>query len=314
MKKQILTGALLTASVKVFALQCFIDNSPILDFGVQDPFVGGNVNTTGNIQWRCTRNFLEGGLFGFNFTMCIYAANDESGGLFPRNMTTTNPGPAIPFNVYTDASGSNVMQPSTNAIPVPVNLTGLFGLQDNGSVPVFGIAPGPLPGNVLAEVHNTNLIGSQVTGINTGQSCNTAAGTPLTTYTLEATMEIQDQCQFTANDLDFGTQSTPLAQTDADTFIDVRCTNTTPFTVGLNEGSNFAAGSRRMSDGANFVDYGLFQNATRSTEWDNTSNRRSGTGLGTGSSIMMTVFGRIPADPTAVQGTYSDTVTVDIVF
>ncbi len=201
-----------------------------------------------------------------------------------------------------------------NAVSQAVNFTGFFNSNDNGAVTVFGLAPGPVPGNVVAEIHTATMLSSQLRLVRSFQPCDFASGDPMTPYTLEATMEIQDQCQFTANDLDFGTQSTPLAQTDADTFIDVRCTNTTPFTVGLNEGSNFAAGSRRMSDGANFVDYGLFQNAARSTEWDNTSNRRSGTGLGTGSSIMMTVFGRIPADPTAVQGTYSDTVTVDIVF
>jgi len=45
-----------------------------------------------------------------------------------------------------------------------------------------------------------------------------------------------------------------------------------------------------------------------------TSNRKSGAGLGTGASIMMNVFGRIPADPAAVPGNYTDTITVDIEF
>lgn len=308
----ILYTLLLCSPLKLMAVvQCTIDNTPILDFGLQDPFTGGTVNTNAQIQWSCSRGFFE----NTSFKMCIYLAADGTGSIIPRNMSPAGGGgPSIPFNAFTSPTGPTVVQPSTNALEVSVDMAGFFQFNDSGTVNIFGIAPGPLPANVRAEVHNALMTNSQVTRIGNNQSCNTTTGSTLTTYTLEATMEIQDQCQFTANDLDFGTQSTPLAQTDADTFIDVRCTNTTPFTVGLNEGNNFAAGSRRMSDGTNFVDYGLFQNAARSTEWDNTSNRRSGTGLGTGSSIMMTVFGRIPADPTAVQGTYSDTVTVDIVF
>ena len=171
-----------------------------------------------------------------------------------------------------------------------------------------------MPSTVLAEVHNTSMLNSQVRRINSGQLCNNSGGTLLTTYTLDATIEIPDQCRITANDLDFGTQSAPLAQTDSDTFIDVRCTNASPFTVGLSNGLNPSGGSRRMSDGSNFVSYGLFQDAARNVDWDNTTNRKNDVGLGTGTSIMMTVYGRIPADPVAIPGDYTDTITVDVEF
>ncbi|MEP5229935.1 spore coat U domain-containing protein [Alcanivorax sp.] len=312
--KRLLLAVLLTLAplTQVSALQCSIDNSPILDFGTKDPFVGGNVTANTPIQWSCSRGVFEGGFFGFNFTMCINVATDNNGGLFPRNMTPANPGPPIPFNVFNSPAGSTVIQPTTNAIAVPVSF-GFFETQDNGTVTAYGIAPGPMPSTVLAEVHNTSMLNSQIRGVNSGQSCNTAS-TPLGTYTLDATIEIPDQCRITANDLDFGTQSAPLAQTDSDTFIDVRCTNASPFTVGLSNGLNPSGGSRRMSDGSNFVSYGLFQDAARNVDWDNTSNRKSGAGLGTGASIMMNVFGRIPADPAAVPGNYTDTITVDIEF
>ena len=313
MKRLLLAGLLTLAPLtQVSALQCSIDNSPILDFGTKDPFVGGNVTANTPIQWSCSRNFLEV-IFGLNssFTMCIYVEADSNGGLFPRNMTPANPAPPIPFNVYNSPAGSTVIQPTTNAIAVPVNFGGF---QANGTTTAYGIAPGPMPSTVLAEVHNTSMLNSQVRRINSGQLCNNSGGTLLTTYTLDATIEIPDQCRITANDLDFGTQSAPLAQTDSDTFIDVRCTNASPFTVGLSNGLNPSGGSRRMSDGSNFVSYGLFQDAARNVDWDNTSNRKSGAGLGTGTSIMMNVFGRIPADPAAVPGNYTDTITVDIEF
>ena len=244
--------------------------------------------------------------------MCLYVGTDNNGDVFPRNMTSIPPGSSIPFNVYPSPAGSTVIQPNTNAIAVPVSFSGFQ--ASNGTTTVFGIAPGPIPSSVLAEVHDTSMLNSQVRRINSGQSCNNTAGTLLTTYTLDATIEIPDQCRITANDLDFGTQSTPLAQTDSNTFIDVRCTNESPFSVGLNDGLHASGGSRRMSDGSNFVSYGLFQDAARSVDWDNTTNRKNDVGLGTGTSIMMTVYGRIPAAPLAIPGDYTDTITVDVQF
>lgn len=312
--KRLMLAVLLTLAplTQVSALQCSIDNSPTLNFGTEDPFGGGNVTASTPIQWSCSRNFLEGGISA-GFTMCINVATDTNGGLFPRNMTPTNPGPSIPFNVHPTPAGSTVIQPVINAIAVAVSFNGLFTFTDSGTVTAHGIAPGPMPSTVLAEEHNASMLNSQVRGVSSGQSCNTN-GTPLTSYALIATIEIPDQCRITANDLDFGTQSTPLAQTDSDTFIDVRCTNASPFTVGLSNGLHPSGGSRRMSDGSNFVSYGLFQDAARNVDWDNTGNRKSGAGLGTSTSIMMSVFGRIPADPAAVPGNYTDTITVDIEF
>ncbi|EUC69912.1 hypothetical protein Y017_13215 [Alcanivorax sp. 97CO-5] len=313
MKRLILVVMLTVAPVaQVAALECSITNSPILDFGIKDPFDGGVVTATTSIQWFCRKGLLEA-LLGGSFNMCIFVGTDSNGGVLPRNMTPTSSGPSIPFNIYTSSLGSTVIQPTTNAITVPVNFNGLLDLINSGTVTAYGIVPSPIPSTVLAEVHNTSMLNSQVRGVQSNQSCDTV-GELLTTYTLEATIEIPDQCQITAHDLDFGTQSSPLPQTDSDTFIDVRCTNTSPFTVGLSDGLNPSGGSRRMRDGSQFVSYGLFQDAARSIPWDSTTNRKGATGLGTSTSIMMSVFGRIPAAPSTPPGNYTDTITVDIEF
>ena len=313
MKRLMLALFFLIAPLKLLAaIQCSIDNSPTLDFGATDPFMAGPLNANTQIQWSCSRGI--GVLESIPFKMCIYVAADNDGGILPRNLRPANPGPAIPFNVYTLLVGGTIIQPSTNAIEVQVDMSRAFQYSDSDTVNIFGIVPGPLPGNALAGENRASMVNSQVTRIGTNQSCNTTSGLPLTNYALNANLAIQNQCSITANDLNFGTQSSPLPQTDSDTFIDVRCTNTSPFTVGLSDGLNPSGGSRRMRDGSQFVSYGLFQDAARSIPWDSTTNRKGATGLGTSTSIMMSVFGRIPAAPSTPPGNYTDTITVDIEF
>ena len=66
------------------------------------------------------------------------------------------------------------------------------------------------------------------------------------------------------------------------------------------------------SDAGNYVSYGLYQNAGRSTEWGSTTGTDTVDGTATGDDDM-TVYGEVPAQD-VVSGDYSDTVTVTIVF
>lgn len=295
------------------AVTCNVTLTPSLDFGSVDPFQGGTVSTIGTLDWSCSRVFFDPP----ESTLCVFAGPDAGGNSNPREMTSS--GQAVPFNVYDASSHSTPVLPASNGIAVLVDIPWcIFNCgprTDSGSVPLYGqipfISPTLAPGTYSATLTSQIYL---VEG-NANFDCNNASGAPQDTYALNAQVEIEKQCQLTANNLDFGTHSTPLPQTNADTFIDVRCTNTTPFTVGLSNGNHYTAGTRRMSDGnGNYVSYGLFQDASRSTEWDKTTNRRSDTGLGGSSSIMMTVFGQLPPQPSAVDGSYTDTVTVDIEF
>lgn len=312
---------LLLAPLEATALQCQISQAPDMDFGAPDPFAGGNITSSTVLDWTCSRSafenntFPDNNLFGYRFTMCVYLASDTNGGFLPRTMTSGTGSPAIPFNIYSSPAGAVVVQPQQNAIAVPVDLSGIFNFQDEGTVNLFGIINGPLPGNVASGVHTTSMANSQVTGVGSNQNC-VASGTLLTTYILDATIDVPDQCQVTASDMDFGEQSTPLAQTNAESFIDVRCTNTTQFTVGLSNGLHAVGTWRRLSDGnGHFIDYNLYGDPSRNNVWGNDSaSRKSGSGLGTGASIMMPVYGQIPADPTAIEGIYTDTITVDVEF
>ena len=65
---------------------------------------------------------------------------------------------------------------------------------------------------------------------------------------------------------------------------------------------------------ANLFDfYFLYSDSTRTTNWGNTSGTWV-SATGTGVAQVMTVYGRIPANESALIGNYSDTVTVTITF
>ncbi|MGJ3255867.1 MAG: Csu type fimbrial protein, partial [Alcanivorax sp.] len=274
----------------------------------------GNVLTQVTVNWSCTRGFFDSN----QSTMCVHVGNDNSGGMLPRRLVpNSNQPPSLPFNVYTTAARVEVVgQPggATNAgIPVNVNMP-FFTFNDSGTVTLYGLLPGPLPGTTRAEFHQALMTGSQVRvrpgGFN--QSCSANAGNITSNYTLTAQVTIPDQCQVSASDLDFGTRNTPLTQADSTSTVTVRCTNTTDFEVGLNGG---LTGNRQMSNGTAQVAYELYQNAGRSVLWGNLpGTRRTGIGQGTGSAQNLTVFGRVFADPTAGEGSYSDTVTVEVTF
>jgi len=140
------------------------------------------------------------------------------------------------------------------------------------------------------------------------------AQTATTTFPVTAT--VLTSCSVSANPLAFGTynptSATPL---DATTTLSVLCTVGTSFTVGLSAGT--AAGAtvttRQMSNAANRLNYGLFQQAGRTTVWGNTPG--TNTPPATTAPVIpttLTVYGRVPASQNVPAGDYTDTITVTV--
>ncbi len=121
--------------------------------------------------------------------------------------------------------------------------------------------------------------------------------------------------------LNFGSypllNNTIVAQsTGASGALAVNCTTGTLYTVALNSGANAAGNQRRMAGGtAEFINYQLYQDASRSTIWGNGAN--GGTvynGTGTGSDEPLVVYGQVLQQTTPSEGTYADTVIVTVAF
>lgn len=144
------------------------------------------------------------------------------------------------------------------------------------------------------------------------------ANAATTTTTFQVSANVIKACSVSANNLSFGdydpTSSTPL---DVTTTITVLCTLGTSFSVGLDEGDGSGASvtSRLMTNGGSTLNYGLYQNAGRSTNWGNsvgsdTPAAQNALALGND----LTVYGRVPEGQNVAQGTYTDDVTVTVTY
>lgn len=129
-------------------------------------------------------------------------------------------------------------------------------------------------------------------------------------------INIQAACiVVSATDLNFGNVGVLSANIDATSTISVQCTNTTPYTIGLNQGLHGASvTTRQMSGTGGQINYSLFRDASRTLNWGSTIGTDTVAGTGNGATQTYTVFGRVPAQTTPAPALYTDTITVTVTY
>ena len=139
------------------------------------------------------------------------------------------------------------------------------------------------------------------------------------TSTFDVTVQIIADCTIAAQPLDFGSSQGVLATTvNSNTSLQVTCTNTTPYNVGLSAGTvtGSTVASRLMGGtGGNTSTVGF--NLTMSAgagNWGNTQGTDTKSGTGTGAAQTITVYGAIPAQNTPQPDTYKTTITATVYF
>jgi spore coat protein U-like protein len=143
------------------------------------------------------------------------------------------------------------------------------------------------------------------------------ASATTTTTTFPVQITIQATCTIvSASTLNFGTQALLSANIDQTSTIQVQCTNTTPYNIGLDAGTATGATvtTRKMTNGAATVSYSLFSNAGRTTNWGDTVGTDTVAATGNGASQSFSVFGRVPAQTTPAPNVYTDTITVTVTY
>ncbi len=135
----------------------------------------------------------------------------------------------------------------------------------------------------------------------------------------DVSLKIIADCTIAANALDFGQSQGVLATAvNVNTTLNITCTNTTPYNVGLNAGTGTGSSiaSRVMSGtGANTstVSFTLSQSAG-GANWGNTQGTDTVSGTGSGTVQNLTVFGSIPAQATPQPDTYKSTIQATVYF
>jgi spore coat protein U-like protein len=144
---------------------------------------------------------------------------------------------------------------------------------------------------------------------------STASAATLTNN-LAVSANVAPNCTvITPSALAFGAY-TGTTNLDVATTIAVTCVNLTPYTIALNAGTGSGAttATRKLTSGANTLNYAIFSNPTRTANWGNTIGTDTVAGTGNGSSQIIQVYGRIPSGQTLNVGSYTDTVVATIDF
>ena len=156
-----------------------------------------------------------------------------------------------------------------------------------------------------------------------GVSSGIVAQAATTTANMTVQLTVTASCTVSAATLDFGSTGLLAALINQTTTLSVTCTNTTPYSVGLDNGANFST-TRRMRQGAtsNYIGYALYTDSGRTNAWTTASSSTVCTtanscslGTGNGSAQSITVYGQVPALGTApTPGAYTDTVTITVTY
>ena len=91
-----------------------------------------------------------------------------------------------------------------------------------------------------------------------------------------------------------------IANVDQTSTLQVQCTNTTPYNIGLDAGTGTGAtvAVRKMTGGGNTVNYSLYSDSGRATVWGATIGTNTVAATGNGAAQSYTVYGRIPPQTT----------------
>ncbi len=138
-----------------------------------------------------------------------------------------------------------------------------------------------------------------------------------TTTTFATQITIAATCVInSASTLDFGSQGVLTANVDQTSTIQVQCTNTTPYNIGLNGGTGTGATvtNRKMTSGGATINYSLYSDSGRTANWGVTVGTDTVAATGNGASQSFTVYGRVPPQTTPAPSTYSDTITVVVTY
>ena len=146
-----------------------------------------------------------------------------------------------------------------------------------------------------------------------------AAQAATVSSTMSVTATVTANCTISTSALAFGNVNTISgANVDGTGGLTITCTNGTPWSAaaGVGAGSGASYANRRMTSGANLLNYNIYTTAARTTVWGNgTAGTSAVAGTGSGTAQAVTVYGRVASGQTGVPaGAYADTVSVTVTY
>jgi hypothetical protein len=140
------------------------------------------------------------------------------------------------------------------------------------------------------------------------------------TGVVNITASVTPDCAVGTSTLAFGSASSTTIQAgnvDATGTVSVNCTTGVGYTIKLDVGAGAGAtfASRKMTPGANLLNYSIYDSAGRTSVWgDGTGATVTVASTGTGAAQSISAYGRIFGAQTPPPGTYTDTVNVTVSY
>ncbi|MCU0820513.1 MAG: spore coat U domain-containing protein [Beijerinckiaceae bacterium] len=295
-----------------WAQTCSASLGTTFAFGTTDVLANVNYDVTQNVTVSCT------GLANRDVRVCLNLGDPNTGTVngVRRALNGAN---LLTYQLYTNAGRTTKWSTWQNGgAGREVVLTLSAAGNATTTVPIYGrvflgqqtVRPGTY--TAIFSGTQTHL---RARYVSTGQLCPamTNGAVRWTTFTVSAV--VPNRCLVTGNALAFGAVNALATQVDATTNLSVTCSTALPFNIGMGAGLNsLGPTARRMAAGGSFINYLVYRDAARTAVWGATIGTNTFSGTGTGATVSVPVYGRVPVQTTPPPGTYSDTVVITVTY
>lgn len=310
--------ALAIAPTRAQAQTCSAAMSAV-NFGNVSPITSAAVNTTGTLVVSCSWNAVN---LAPTAMVCVNLKP-----IAPRYLTNAN-NDMLRYDLYQDSAHSLSWGATTaGTTPISVSLTQpAYGTMASASISVYGQIGASQPATPVINNGSTaygHTFSAGETSVNYSYYILGALGPPNCAsisangaFTFAVSASVVDNCNISATNVAFPASGLLTSQINATGTITVQCTAGGAYQVSLSSGASGTMGARTMlRSGGGTVTYQLYTDSARTRVWgDGSGGTLTATGVGTGASTNLTVYGAVPAQTTPAPGNYSDTITATISF
>lgn len=296
------------------AQSCWTGGALHLDFGAVTPAGHTDAQSSG-LSYTCQNGTQDTAYL----RVCVFANPGQWGTVAPRRMFNYSSPAYMSYDLYADPARTQVLGPLGGGFPVHSWTDQVApGTSVTRSIPVYGRVPAGqnLPAGGYQEQGVNGIVRFRQSAIAPppASDCLVAGGANVGFSSSGVVASFANACTIVASTvMDFGYVASLATARTATSSIQLRCPVNAAWRVGLGAGSHAAGPVRRMAGPGGHLAYELYQDPGHGLVWDNAQGADQG-GTGTGQAQTLTVHGRVPPQPEAMPGTYSDTVTVTLTY
>lgn len=303
-------------SSQAWSQQC---NSSSLNIDLGPGNRSNNTDSIASLNYNCQANAQP-----TYYTVCLFIGEGfyPATGLVPRRLTNYN-NDYLNYNLYSNAARTNIIGPSPTGGGYPIYtwkvlVPGAW-QQPTFTIPIYtrlnSIPTGTDAGNYQAQLLNNQI---RYSWSNSGYPSSCLSGNIGISYLyIGMTATAPSGCTMnitSASNMDFGTTTSLTNDLNSSSAIQLECPSNTQWQLGLSNGVNAVGTTRRMRNQSSYVRYELYQDTARTKRWGNTANADTYTGTGGATTIVVPVYGKVPAQNDVPAGAYNDTITVTLSY